>query len=127
MTSQQAQAIQLHGENLNRIFNTGLKPIELCKKLRRIQGALEGPILNYCNGDYGITSEQLDNRIDKALDRLDKILNFRTRNIPVFVNRDPRGYALKIDDEYIRIHKIAIYRDWGGYGILAPTFDKFGN
>lgn len=45
MTSQQAQAIQLHGENLNRIFNTGLKPIELCKKLRRIQGALEGPIL----------------------------------------------------------------------------------
>jgi hypothetical protein len=43
-----------------------------------------------------------------------------------FINGDPRGYALKIDQpgdanpgEYL-----ISYRDWGGYGILAPEFDE---
>jgi len=42
--------------------------------------------------------------------------------IPVFFNSDPRGYALKIKDDYTR--DITIYRDWGGYGILAPDFSE---
>lgn len=48
--------------------------------------------------------------------------------VPVFINRDPRGYALKIDDEWLRkmrdnpntVHLASIERDWGGYGIIAP-------
>jgi len=33
---------------------------------------------------------------------------------------DPRGYALKLDDEWTRANAPHIHRDWGGYGILAP-------
>lgn len=44
--------------------------------------------------------------------------------VPVFINRDPRGYALKIKSEYMAgagwIAQLALMRDWGGYGIIAP-------
>lgn len=43
--------------------------------------------------------------------------------VPIFVNRDPRGYALKIDDKWMREHKAALHQDWGGYGIIAPEID----
>lgn len=71
---------------------------------------------------------------------------FRRREIvPIFVNQDPRGYALKIDDAWIKkqrqhecgyigpcttcpscvqpTHNIQICKDWGGYGIIAPEID----
>ena len=44
--------------------------------------------------------------------------------VPIFINRDPRGYALKIKSEYMAgagwIAQWALMRDWGGYGIIAP-------
>lgn len=49
--------------------------------------------------------------------------------VPIFINRDPRGCALKIRDDWMRdnMHDGArgyaiarLERDWGGYGILAP-------
>jgi hypothetical protein len=45
-----------------------------------------------------------------------------SKQVPMFINRDPRGYSLKIDDEYCREHKLNIHQDWGGYGIIAPDF-----
>lgn len=35
-----------------------------------------------------------------------------------FINTDPRGYALKLDQGEF-YHPLS-YTDWGGYGILAP-------
>ena len=49
------------------------------------------------------------------------ILNLEN-DFNIFVNGDCRGYALKIFDDYIRKNDITIYRDWGGYGIIAPDF-----
>jgi hypothetical protein len=43
--------------------------------------------------------------------------------VPVFLNRDPRGYALKIDDEWMRSQAHPLHRDWGGYGIIAPEIE----
>ncbi len=40
--------------------------------------------------------------------------------VPVFINRDPRGYALKINDEWMTEHDAKLEKDWGGYGLLAP-------
>jgi len=40
-----------------------------------------------------------------------------------FVNGDPRGYALKIDNEKAAIPG-GITTDWGGYGCLAPEFRR---
>jgi len=41
----------------------------------------------------------------------------------VFINGDPRGYALKINDKYVRENQLRIYSDMGGYGIIAPEFN----
>jgi hypothetical protein len=38
-----------------------------------------------------------------------------------FFNQDPRGYALKIDNDSVLIPE-GLHTDWGGYGILAPDF-----
>ena len=64
----------------------------------------------------------------QACEGTGKVIDFaaiRARKplVPVFVNRDPRGYALKIEDEYVRANGLQIHRDWGGYGILAPEID----
>lgn len=41
--------------------------------------------------------------------------------VPVFLNGDPRGYALKIESDWMRERlKLRLHTDWGGYGILAP-------
>jgi len=37
-----------------------------------------------------------------------------------FINKDPRGYCLKIDDLGKHYPTIQIHTDFGGYGILAP-------
>jgi hypothetical protein len=44
-----------------------------------------------------------------------------------FVNRDPRGYALKIDPDNklgtLLIKDAGLHTDWGGYGILSPEIN----
>ena len=39
----------------------------------------------------------------------------------VFINQDPRGYALKIRTEDAK--SLDIHKDWGGYGIICPEFN----
>jgi len=110
------ERIKIHGDNLNKLFNTGFGDVELCKKLRRLEVKADHLSLSYCNGD--IELDYFEEEKDKIMLKVDKILNFKEKNIPVFFNSDPRGYALKIDDSY----EHNIYRDMGGYGILAPDF-----
>jgi len=44
-----------------------------------------------------------------------------------FINGDPRGYALKIDNEnpagLALIRAVGLHTDFGGYGILSPEID----
>jgi hypothetical protein len=76
---------------------------------------------NYCNG---IIDEEFNDRQEGSIMKsLDKVLNYTKQGIPVIFNGDPRGYALKIEDDYVREHNLEIHRDWGGYGIIAPEFD----
>ena len=115
-----------HGFNLKRIFfddpYEGIGPVELAKKVHSIEVKAHKLAEDYRNGLIE-SDDWYDIKEKKILDRLDKVLNFRERGIPVFVNGDPRGYALKIDEAYVREHKLEIHRDWGGYGILAPEFE----
>lgn len=107
-----------HGRQLIDVFSLpkDTDPVDLCKKLKRLETKATGLTTAYCNG----TVEDIEDALDKILDKVDGILKFRSKGIPVFINRDPRGYALKIDDGYIRASNINIHRDWGGYGIIAP-------
>ena len=117
----QAENILQHGFKLNRIFKTDFGPVELCKKLHRLEVKACRANENLCNIE-GYGQEKADKVWDSVEKSLDNILNFNALGIPVFVNTDPRGHALKIKDDFVREFNIDIPRDWGGYGILCPEF-----
>lgn len=119
--------IQQHGENLNRIFNTGLDPVKLCKKLRTLEKRAAALAMDYCNGDNGVNSDNWELKTAPVLAAVRKLLypagmTGTPLDWCIFVNGDARGYALKISSEYVRSNNLQIYTDWGGYGILAPDF-----
>ena len=123
MTLKQEAAIRKHGEQLNAIFHTGLDPVTLCRKLRRIEGAAHRLAEDACNW-LSMGSLEFDIRLSRIKDRVADTLGETwggLERMNVFINLDPRGYALKIDDA-----SLPITRDWGGYGILAPEFGKDG-
>ena len=75
--------------------------------------------------------EEADAAEAKAIARLKKILGCAQTDIDergIFVNRDPRGCALKIGDDFTRdwnnsmlkVGREEIYTDMGGYGLIAP-------
>ena len=113
-----------HGKNLKRVFNldSSIDEIELCKKLFRIENKAHQFAEHCCN--YGYEPEEVTEKmIDNILNKVDKLLNFKSQNIPVFFNGDCRGFTLKIDSDYMRDNKIyPFYSDWGNYGIIAPSF-----
>lgn len=113
--------IAVHGHKLNAIFHLSGDPIELCKRMRRIENTAHQYAEDYCNG---VGNERWENISKAVLERVDKVLNFKRQNIPVFLNGDARGYALKIDSDYVREHDLNIHTDWGGYGIIAPDFKE---
>lgn len=119
--------ITRQGEALNGIFNTGLEPITLCKKLRRLENQAHALAEDYCNGV--VIDENRDKQETVILGKVNKVLfGKRKPDVPVFLNFDCRGYALKIGSEWLRDWEQAksgytsVYKDWGGYGILAPDF-----
>lgn len=110
-----------NGNALIQFFNlSGQDPIALSKKLFRLEFKAHRLAEDYCNGK--IETDEWENVSDKILASLEKIIGKKNMN-KVFFNGDPRGYALKIDDKYRdKMHKAGIYRDFGGYGIIAPDF-----
>ncbi len=126
--------IEKHGQDLNRIFNTGIEPVALCKKVMRIERKAYEGTLCLCNTNtlhlrelnqftgYDVkqaTEKEQDAYFDKVWLSLEKVIGKKCREV-CFINFDPRGYALKIKDEYVREHDLQIHKDWGGYGIIAP-------
>jgi len=123
------ERIEKHGNDLNRIFDTGLDNVTLCNKLRRLEAQGERIATDYRNGD--ITEVDFDSLEKQLMDKVYYVLNNgnfgedrpHKRGVPVFLNGDPRGYALKINDDYVRLLEKqgkTIHRDMGGYGIIAP-------
>jgi hypothetical protein len=108
----QAEQIKAHGENLLAIFPNATErdPLTLCKKLRRIEVRANRAACDACNHQAG--ADAWEAKGNKARAEANAILGTDR----VWVNGDPRGYALKVDlrdGENLR-------RDWGGYGIIAP-------
>lgn len=121
MTPKQEAAIRKHGEQLLALFPDAAEqdPIKLCKRLRRLEGEAHRHAericsdASYCNGG-GI--EGIPARIAQ---RVAKLLGSGR----VWLNGDPRGYALKVD---LRDGE-RLNTDWGGYGIIAPEIGPDGH
>lgn len=142
MNAKTLEAVRRHGETLLAAFPnaTEKNPIALCKKLRRIETAIAKPLLDYCNGENNMTQDQLDHETSMALIRCGNLLGLDKHGIALaglFVNRDPRGYALKLDNEKTSwfedwqknryaTQQPPLYTDLGGYGIIAPDLTQDG-
>jgi hypothetical protein len=116
------QRIKKHGQNLKTVFNLDSEtdPIKLCKRLFRLETKAHKLAEDFCNGV--IDQLEWDKKADQILTKVETILNNKK---VLFLNGDARGYALKIDDEYLKNNNFNIHRDWGGYGIIAPDFKEF--
>ena len=114
--------ITKHGQDLKSVFNLDqdIDPVKLCKRLFRLENKAHKLAVDFCNGV--IDQLEWDKKADQILTKVETIL--KNKKV-LFCNGDARGYALKIDDEYIRNNNFNIHRDWGGYGIIAPDFREF--
>lgn len=119
-----------HVDALGRIFpnlrlgeNTPMK-VMAYKNLKAIEREAHHLAEAFCNGDVKAGEIEFNRREAKILDKLDKILDFRALEVPVFINGDPRGYTLKIDSNYEKIRKVGLATDWGGYGLIAPNVEE---
>ena len=94
----------------------------LYKSLHRLEARIDRENTNDCNGTSGLTEDQETARDKRRFLKYKSLLP----NVPgLFINGDPRGYALKIhvkETQELRDKDINLYTDWGGYGILAPEF-----
>ena len=106
-------AIQKHGAQLLEIFPGAIEqdPVKLCKRLRKQEGIMARACVAYCNGE--IQEEAVAAVQEQVSAAVSRILCDNGR---VWVNRDPRGYSLKIDLAAGEV----LHQDWGGYGIIAP-------
>jgi hypothetical protein len=112
------QAIDQHGQRLNNMFSTNLDNVALCKKLFRLENKAHSLAESYCNG-Y-IQYEEFDKESDNLLDKVASILG---TDLDIYmINGDPRGYAFKFTQEFTNENIENMYRDFGGYGIVAPDF-----
>lgn len=107
-------------ENLARHLGQEKDGDKIYRALRRLEVGLHRSATNACNGDLPMYMWSQKERYAKK--RVKEIFGAEVPGF--FVNGDPRGYALKIDDKIERtvLYPAGIYlhRDWGGYAILAP-------
>ena len=121
MNNKTLEKIIRHATDLEIIFPNAKKSgIALCRAVRRLENKGHKLAEDYCNGL--IDTDQWEPISDKLTGKINALLGNEAGKVPVFLNGDPRGYALKIEDCYIRDNDISIYRDFGGYGIIAPDF-----
>lgn len=93
--------------------------MKLCKALRKLEIKANKAADDLCNvPDY----QRKANAIFKTV--ADAVCMLLKKGPALHVNRDPRGYALKISDHWMHAHpECHLHRDMGGFGILAPEID----
>jgi hypothetical protein len=106
------ERIKQHGHNLLNMFPdaTLTNPVKLCKRLRRAETEANRLAVDWCNGL--IDEATWETGSERIRDRVNRILGTDR----VWINGDPRGYALKVDLQ----PEESLHKDWGGYGIIAP-------
>ncbi len=126
MTDTQWERIEAHGRNLLALFPQAEEqdPMALCKRLRRLERKGAALASRQCDESTYLADEEWEAAKDAILAKVDELLDFTAAGVPVFFNTDPRGYALKVREEYMRARPgLALHRDWGGYGIIAPEIE----
>ena len=114
------QRIRTHGEALKRLFimPPDVDAVKLSKQIFSLESKAHKLATNSCNGDIEMSEAEKKER--DILKKLSVIVGLDVSGI-VFLNYDARGYALKLTERESRESGF-YFKDWGGYGILAPDF-----
>ena len=107
-----------HHRALQTLATNGKSGLSLWRALLRIERKAHSYAEALCSRDI---SEAEQNRVENEIrESVQKALGC----IPAgfFINRDPRGYSLKIDPDITYIPE-GLQKDWGGFGILAADID----
>lgn len=109
-----------HAALLSLAPDCGRNGIALWRLLARLERKVAAACLSYSN-DSGYGTERWERVNDEARTELSRIFG---GSIPkgVYINGDPRGHALKLDSDEVKVPE-GMERDWGGNGILAATID----
>ena len=132
MTKKEQRQAQLdrHYNSLNNLYklNTGEdhpNPKRLSSTLLRLEREAHRETVGQMNDDIGEQCNEDGDYIesDKRIEAIkEKVLKLFKGNLNgFFINYDARGYAMKIKTE--AIGDTGLYRDFGGYGILAPEIN----
>ena len=117
-----------HGEALLLAFPeaTERDPMKLCKLMRRWEIVAHRAAEKWCNGE--IEEGAFDAESERAERHVCRILGVKHTAGVIWVNSDPRGYSLKVSEDFTkgfnRNAERALHTDWGGYGILAPDLTE---
>ena len=119
--------IKKHGEDIKKIFSlpASTDPIKLCKSLRRLETKAQRIQDIHGSGKYEEAAKEEAQLINKLKNLLmpdstpEEFLKFG-----IFLNTDPRGYALKIPDDIVKQNNWTIHKDWGEFGIIAPDLNE---
>jgi hypothetical protein len=129
------EKIEKHGKALIKFFGLpNQDPVKLSKMLFRIERKAHHAATCLCNTNtlnlielnqytgYDVeqaTEEEQDAFFDGLRKMIEKYIGAENMD-KVFINHDPRGYALKIKPEFADGFP---EKDWGGNGIIAPDFN----
>lgn len=99
-------------------------PLTLWRALRRAECALHRYAEIACNREMRAWEIRAEERTVERVKTLlwgEDATSWPTDTPKLHFNSDPRGYALKVSDAWMREHRDCRLRtDWGGYGLLAP-------
>ena len=119
------EKLQAHYKSLEKLAKKcGVKNPDgkkISVKLLKLENRTHKATEQSCNGE--IPEIEFDIIEKNVMFEIDNIFNNNLKGF--FVNGDPRGYALKIDDEVFKneYSDCGLERDWGGYGLLSPSID----
>lgn len=137
---------EIRQQRLNRHYLALVKLAESCGvvvdgkklsvKLLEVERVAHAVATAYCNGenirisfkgriptdcDFRTDENAWENAERAITDQVQRLFMWKLPHL--LINADARGYSLKIDSEKGRelIESCGLERDWGGYGLLAPS------
>jgi len=120
---QRSEALEKHYLSLEKLaILCGLTDPDgkkLSLKLLKIEKEMSKAATQYCNGEIDHLYYRLKHDIN--LQRIETLFNHKLKGF--FINSDPRGYSLKIQDDIFKTdyrEQTGLQSDFGGYGILSP-------
>lgn len=109
-----------------------LTGLQLWRKLCQIEREASDGATAYCNGEIHTAAQRLVwnfNADENAWENFSQWIEAKVAKVfggklpqGFFVNGDPRGYALKLDNEKVTIPD-GMHTDWGNDGILAAVIE----